>query len=145
MFGQVESSKIRPSKDGCSWLLAVYAEADAAAAACNDDAIADALTAEGLADPDQGFVRCELCDAERDIEYLERKSVATVKKKGGVSTYLQAVNGDAADVDAILAGLLRSEKTTKELLKQVVDPTVASYWPDLFYNQINLYPCEMVQ
>ena len=124
VFGQVQSSKIRPSKDGCSWLLAVYAEADSAVAACDDDAIAEALTAEGLADPDQGFVRCELCDAERDIEYLERKSVATVKKKGGVVTYLQAANG-AADVDAMLAGLLRSEKTTKELLQQVVNPTVA--------------------
>ena len=131
VFGQVESSKIRPSKDGCSWLLAVYAEADAAVAACEDDAIADALTAEGLADPDQGFAVCELCDAERDIAYLEKKSVVTVKKKGGVATYLQAANGDAADVDAMLAGLLRSEKTTKELLQQVVNPTVAGVKTEL--------------
>ena len=131
VFGQVESSKIRPSKDGCSWLLAVYAEADAAVAACEDDAIADALTAEGLADPDQGFAVCELCDAERDIAYLEKKSVATVKKKGGVATYLQAANGDTADVDAMLAGLLRSEKTTKELLQQVVNPTVAGVKTEL--------------
>ena len=39
VFGQVESSKLRPSKDGCSWLLAVYAEADAVVVACEDDAI----------------------------------------------------------------------------------------------------------
>ena len=58
-----------------------------------------------MADPDQGFVRCELCDAERDIEYLEKKSAVTVKKKGGVTTYVQAANGDSADVDAMLAGL----------------------------------------
>jgi hypothetical protein len=123
-FGAVDSSMIRHSKDGCSWMVAVYATAEAAAAACDDDAIADALTAEELADPEQGFCVCELCTVEKDMAYLAKKESGNKPARTSFVTYMQAANGDAADVDAMLAGLLRSEKTTQGLLEQVVNPTV---------------------
>lgn len=123
-FGAVDSSMIRHSKDGCSWMVAVYATAEAAAAACDDDAIADALTAEELADPEQGFCVCELCSVEKDMAYLAKKESGNKPVRTSFVTYMQAANRDAADVDAMLAGLLRSEKTTQGLLEQVVNPTV---------------------
>ena len=123
-FGAVDSSVIRHSKDGCSWMVAVYATAEAAAAACDDDAIADALTTEDLADPEQGFCVCELCSVEKDMAYLAKKDSANKLARTSLVTYMQAANGEAADVDAMLAGLLKSEKTTQGLLEQVVNPTV---------------------
>ena len=123
-FGAVDSSVIRHSKDGCSWMVAVYATAEAAAAACDDDAIADALTTEDLADPEQGFCVCELCSVEKDMAYLAKKDSANKPARTSLVTYMQTANGEAADVDAMLAGLLKSEKTTQGLLEQVVNPTV---------------------
>ena len=123
-FGAVDSSVIRHSKDGCSWMVAVYETVEAAAAACDDDAIADALTAEDLADPEQGFCVCERCSVEKDMAYLAKKDSVNKPARTSFVTYMQAANGEAADVDAMLAGLLKSEKTTQGLLEQVVNPTV---------------------
>ena len=74
-FGTVDSWDIRASRDMCSWMVAVFEESDAAVRACTDDALGDALTAEDLADPNEGFCRTELCDAsatEVDIARINK-------------------------------------------------------------------------
>ena len=66
----------------------------------------------------------EGCSVEKDMAYLAKKESGNKPVRTSFVTYMQAANGDAADVDAMLAGLLRSEKTTQGLLEQVVNPTV---------------------
>lgn len=130
-FGNVESCTIRASKDGCSWLVAVFETAEAAVLACTEDALGDALTAGDLADPDEGFCRSELCDADTVEADIARMSAgasggaAMVQELGSLQTFAQAAGlKSGVDTDELMAKLLQGAKTTSELMKQLVQPTV---------------------